>query len=127
MVRQTWFCTGFPSHQTYSGPDKNNARIKQETPFVIKEIAGKGGRTEAGLRIYTLCHWVLRFRCRTGIEWNGAAPPSCCCGTAAAGGCVRWPEKRADLMLFIVAGTAAHEDGGGDLRGQDGRMCGIAV
>ena len=53
MVRQTWFHTGFPSHQTYSGPDKNNARIKQkETPFVIKEIAGKGERMEVGLRIY---------------------------------------------------------------------------
>jgi len=53
MVRQTWFCTGFPSHQTYSGPDKNNARIKQkETPFVIKEIAGKGERMEVGLLIY---------------------------------------------------------------------------
>jgi hypothetical protein len=24
-------------------------------------------------------------------------------------------------MLFIVAGMAAHEDGGGDLRGQEGR------
>jgi hypothetical protein len=27
-------------------------------------------------------------------------------------------------MLFIVAGTATHEDGGGDLRGQDGMCCG---
>ena len=53
MVRQTLFHTGLPFHQTDSGPGKNNARIKQkDTAFVIKEIAGKGGRTEAGLRIY---------------------------------------------------------------------------
>lgn len=53
MVRQTWFHTGLPFHQTYSEPDKNNARIKQkETSFVIIEIAGKGERMEAGLRIY---------------------------------------------------------------------------
>jgi hypothetical protein len=58
-----------------------------------------------------------------GVEWNEAVLPSCCCGTAAAPtwGCDRWPEKIADLMLFIVAGMAAHEDGGGDLRGQEGR------
>ena len=89
-----------------------------------KKLQEKGGGQRRDY-VFTLCHWVLRFRCRTGVEWNGAAPPSCCCETAAAAarGCERWPEKRADLMLFIVTGTAAHEDGGGDLRGQDGRMC----
>lgn len=74
MVRQTWLHTGLPFHVTYSGQDKNNARVKQkDTAFVIKEIAGKGRRTEAGLRIYIVpLGLVLPLQNGCRVERRGA-------------------------------------------------------
>lgn len=132
MVPKTWLHTGTPSNKLRTRYEPRSDQTERRHNLASKKTNSTSQRRGSRWRrdyVFTLCHWVLRFRCRTGVEWNDAAPPSCCCAAAAAAarGCVRWPENRADLMLFIGAGYGRprkrrRATSGGTGR-PDARMC----